>query len=258
MRSQVAGPKLFKVHKPGIHGPYTDFRRMRKLLVCIYAAFIGIAGCSGGNSNSQSGSPTARPSVASTIADFPLLDGSRVLVAKDYTQVINSTGAANSGILMAGNGKYHGNEVIAATPASFEALRTWLRAQIAKAPPGYSNVQESNVNDARGSMQRYGMDFAIFQKTPPGKPPEGLLVIVMDPANVTKSLGAALNLVSKYRSAPDFLKKPIDDQVKAQMGFSVSEALQPEAPIGTALDALSDFSHSDQRAIVLVNAQKQQ
>ncbi len=256
MRLKITWPELLEVHKPGIHGPRTDFRRMRKLQVCLYAVFLGVAACSGGNTNSQSGSPTAQPSVANSI-DFPLFDGSRVLAAKDYTQVINSTGRVPSGILMAGNGKYHGSEVIAATPASFDQLRTWLRALDSKSPAGYTGVAQSNLSDARGTMQRYGMDFSTFQKPANGKAPIGLLVIVMDPARVTKSLGPALNLISRYRSAPDFLKKPIDDQVKSQMGFSVSEALQPESPIGTALDALADFSHSNQRAIVLVNAQKQ-
>ncbi|GAC1393759.1 MAG: hypothetical protein NVSMB31_13430 [Vulcanimicrobiaceae bacterium] len=226
------------------------------MLVYVCSALVALGGCSGGNTNSQSGSPTAGPSVANSI-DFPLLAGSRVLVAKDYTQVINSSGNMPSGILMAGNGKYHGNEVIAATPASFQELQTWLKGATQKPPSGYSQVRQSDVSGARGTMQHYGMDFAIFQKGQGAKPDIGLLVIVMDPAHVTKSLGAYLNLVSKYRSLPAFAKKPIDDQAKAQMGFSVTEALQPQSPIGTALDALSDFSHSDQRAIVLVNAQKQ-
>ncbi|MDQ6929235.1 MAG: hypothetical protein M3126_01035 [Candidatus Eremiobacteraeota bacterium] len=230
---------------------------MRKLLSGLCAVLLGVAGCSGGGgTSSQTGSPTAQPSVASSI-DFPLYDGSRVLASKDYTQVINSTGNAPSGILMAGNGKYHGNEVIAASSASFDQLRTWVRSLSAKSPAGYTSLPHTDVGNARASMQRYGMDFALFQKGQNGKTPEGLIVLVMDPKTVTKSLGPALNLIARYRTAPDFLKKPIDDQVRSQMGFSVSDALQPGGPIGTALDALSDFSHSDQRAIVLVNAQKQ-
>jgi hypothetical protein len=228
---------------------------MRKLLAPLGLAAVLLSACGGGTSSSQS-SPTAQPSIANSI-DFPLFANSRVLVAKNYTQVVNTTNAPGGGILLGGNGQYKGNEVIAASPASFDQLRTWLRSVSAKLPPGYTNVQESGTEKARAEVQRYGMDFAVFQKTGTGKDPTGLLVLVMDPAHVSKSLGPALNLITRYRSLPDFAKKPIDDQVKAQTGFSVTEALQPESPIGTALDALAEFSHSDQRAVILVNAQKQ-
>lgn len=228
---------------------------MSKLLGPLGLAAVLLSGCSGSTSSSQS-SPAARPSIANSI-DFPLYANSRVVVAKDYTQVVNTTNAPSGGILMGGNGKYQGNEVIAASPASFDQLRGWLRSMGANLPRGYTNVQQSGTESARAQMQRYGMDFAVFQKAGTGRNPTGLLVLIMDPAHVSKSLGPALNLITRYRSLPDFAKKPIDEQVKAQTGFSVSEALQPESPIGTALDALSEFSHSDQRAVILVNAQKQ-
>jgi len=228
---------------------------MRKILGYFGLAALLLAGCGGGGS-SATREPTAQPSIASSI-DFPLFPGSRILVSKDYTQVVNTTGAPAGGILMGGNGKYKGNEVIAASPASFVQVRAWLHGMRAKTPPGYTNVQVTSTADARATLQRYGMDFAIFQKAGPAKEPTGLLVLVMDPAHVTKSLGPALNLITRYRSLPDFAKKPIDDQVKAQTGFSVSEALQPDSPLGTALDALGQFSHSDQRAVIMVNAQKQ-
>ena len=228
---------------------------MRKLLLTMGVAAGLLSGCTNSKTSSQ-GSPTAQPSIANSI-DFPLFPGSRVLVAKDYTQVVNTTNAPAGGILMGGNGQYKGNEVIAASPASFDQLRGWLRTVSVKLPAGYSIGQQDNTSSARAEVQRYGMDFAVFQKTGNAKDPTGLLVLVMDPSHVNKSLGPALNLITRYRSLPDFAKKPIDDQVKAQTGFSVTEALQPESPIGTALDALAEFAHSDQRAVILVNAQKQ-
>ena len=229
---------------------------MKKTIVFLTSVLLVLGGCSGGGKSANQAAPTPMPSVASTI-DFPIYAGSRVLVAKTFTQVLNNTNAAYNGVLMGGNGKYEGNEVIAASPASFDQLRGWVRASADKPPAGYTTLQQTNVTDARSSMQRYGMDFQLFQRAQTGKAPVGLIVIVMDPARVTKSLGPALGLIARYRSLPDFAKKPIDDQVKAQTGFSVTEALQPESPLGIALDALNQFSHSDQRAILLVNAQKQ-
>ena len=214
-----------------------------------------LAGCGGGG-ETASKAPSSQPSIANAI-DFPIFPGSRVLVSRNYTQVVNTTNTRASGILMGGNGKYQGDEVIATSPASFDQLRGWLHGVSAKAPPGYADLQVTQTAEARATLQRYGMDFALFQKAGPAKSPTGLLVLIMDPAHVTKSLGPALNLITRYRSLPDFAKKPIDEQVKAQTGFSVSDALLPDSPLGTALDALAEFSHSDQRAVILVNAQKQ-
>ena len=228
---------------------------MRRLLLASTLA-IAVSACSGGGGESAKSSPTPLPSVASAI-DFPLYSGSRVLVAKSFTQVVNTSDPSYNGVLMSGNGTYKGNEQVASSPASFDQLRAWLRGLNGNLPNGYTVVQSAQYNEARNSVQRYGLDFALFQKSDGAKPPQGLLVLVMDPARVTKSIGPALPLISKYRSLPDFAKKPIDDQVKAQTGFSVTEALQPESPIGLALETLNDFSHSNQRAILMVNAQKQ-
>lgn len=227
---------------------------MRKFVLAAGLLLL-VSACGGGGTTSQE-KPTPLPSVAAAI-DFPLYGGSRVLVAKSFTQVVNSSDTSYNGVLMGGNGTYKGNEQIASSPASFDQLRTWLHGLNAKLPSGYTVIQSAQYNEARSNVNRYGLDFALFQKADAGKPPSGLLVIVMDPARVTKSLGPALPLISKYRSLPDFARKPIDDQVKAQTGFSVTEALQPESPIGLALSTLGEFAHSNQRAIMMVDAQKQ-
>ena len=223
------------------------------------ALILGVlCACSGGSGTTNQGTQatrTAPPSLPNPV-DFPLEPGARVLSAKNFTQVVNASDASYNGVLMQGNGTYAGNEVIAASPESFDALRAWLAAQISKPPGDYKLQTANNVNDARATVQRYGLDFAAFQHTKGGKP-QGLLVLVMDPASVTKKLGFALSLVAQYRNLPDTLKAPIDARIKAQTGFSATELTQPQSPIGIALDAINDFSHSNQRAIVLVSAQKQ-
>ena len=222
------------------------------------ALLLGFLGaCSGGSGGTQAtqATRTAPPSLPNPL-DFPLQTGARVLSAKNFTQVVNASDSSYNGVLMQGNGTYAGNEVIAASPASFDALRAWLAAQTQKPPGDYTVQTSSSLSDARATVQRYGLDFAAFQHTKGGKP-QGLLVLVMDPASVTKKLGFALSLVGQYRNLPDAMKAPIDARIKAQTGFSATELTQPQSPIGIALDAINDFSHSNQRAIVLVSAQKQ-
>lgn len=230
---------------------------MGKLRLFFAAALLFAAGCSGANNNAANkGASTPPPVLANTI-DFPIYGQSRVLVAKGFTQVVNSTGTQADSVLMSGNGTYQGNEVIAASPASLDQLRGWLHGAGSNPPAGYEAVKNADFENARAGTLRYGLDFALFQHPRAGKNPTGLLVIVMDPARVTKSLGPALPLISRYRNLPDFARKPIDDQVKLQTGFSVTDILQPNSPVGMALGALDDFSHSNQRAILLLSAQKQ-
>ncbi|PZR60100.1 MAG: hypothetical protein DLM50_00130 [Candidatus Meridianibacter frigidus] len=228
---------------------------MKSLTAPFVLLFAFLAACSGGGGQRASSSPTVGPSVANPIS-FPLVGGSKILAAKDYTQTVNSNSTSYNGVLMQGNGTYKGSEVIAAAPSSFAQLRTWLRSLDAKPPTAYQRLSNGNMDDARANAGRIGLDFSTFQTTRDGKP-VGLLVVVMDPAVTARKLGPVLGLISRYRNLPDFAKAPIDNQVKQQTGFSVTEALQPQSPLGMALDSLGEFAHTNQRAILLLDARKE-
>ncbi len=213
-----------------------------------------LSACGHQTQTSQS-APTPAPSLQNPV-NFPLYANSKVLSSKNYTQVINA-GSTGGGIISQGDGTYVGQEVIAASNASFGQLRTWVHFLEGKPPAGYSRMQNSqSLGSARESANKEGIDFSTFQTIEKGKP-VGLLVIAMDPTTVTRKLGPALQLISKYKSLPGPMRQTIDDQVKQRTGFSVSEATQPDSPIGAALEALAQFQHTNERAILLLNAQKQ-
>ncbi len=226
---------------------------MRKHLALV-AMLLALGACSHQTETSQS-APTRAPSLQNPI-NFPLYANSKVLSSKNYTQVINA-GSTGGGILSQGDGTYAGQEVIAASNASFAQLRGWLHSLESKPPSGYSKMPNSqSLGSARESANNQGIDFTTFQTTEKGKP-VGLLVIAMDPVSVTRKLGPALQLISKYKTLPGPMRQTIDDQVKQRTGFSVSEATQPDSPVGAALEALAQFQHTSDRAILLLNAQKQ-
>jgi hypothetical protein len=64
-------------------------------------------------------------------------------------------------------------------------------------------------------------------------------------------------MIDKYKALPAVLRGPIDNEAKARFGITISQATQPESPIGAALAALTDLEHKNSRGIVLVDAQKQ-
>ncbi len=226
---------------------------MKKILAGA-AMVLVLSACAHQTQTSQS-APTRAPSLQNPI-NFPLYANSKVLSSKSYTQVINA-GNTGGGIIAQGDGTYAGQEVIAASNASFGQLRTWVQSLESKPPAGYSRMPNSqSLGSARESANNAGIDFSAFQTNEKGKP-VGLLVIAMDPTTVTKRLGPALQLISKYKSLPGPMRQTIDDQVKQRTGFSVSEATQPDSPVGAALEALGQFQHTNERAILLLNAQKQ-
>jgi hypothetical protein len=232
----------------------TDFRRMRSSLLSFVAVFVLVAGCSGGNRAAQT-APSA-PVNLSNPTGFPLYAGSHILVAKAYKQVVNANNTSGNGVLAQGNGTYSGHEVIASAPAAFSALQTWLHDSYAKPPAGYQKSTEADLNSSSETARTLGLDGRGFQTAQNGQK-STLLVVVMDPSKVTGRLGPALALIRRYRDMPQFMRGPIDQKVKEQTGFSVSEMLQPDSPMGLALDALNEFSHNNQRAILMIDAHKE-
>ena len=223
----------------------------RRLLLGAFILFLA-AGCSG---NKQASAPGPASSLANPIA-FPLYSGSRVLASKDFTQTINNQSGQYNGVLMQGNGTYKGTEVIAESSASLSQLSSWLRSLDAHPPAHYQHYSSADLQTTINNGSALGLDYSAFQTTEGGKP-VGLMVVVMDPSKLGKRLGPVLSLVNTYRSLPSMMRAPIDERFKAQTGISMTEALQPQSPLGLVLDSLQEFSHTNARAILLLDARKQ-
>ena len=84
----------------------------------------------------------------------------------------------------------------------------------------------------------------------PGKR-NGVVVMVVDPQTLDEKAGAMLGLIGRFKHMPRMLRDPIDAQAKKQTGFSITEATNPDTPIGAAvaaLDELRDFGGPRNRA----------
>ncbi len=116
-------------------------------------------------------------------------------------------------------------------------------------------METANNPNEQTQAQRYGLDYATFEKTEGGKK-HGLLLVVLDPQRVTARFGTILSMIGKYRALPAAWRAPFDNQAKASFGMTISQATQPDSPIGAALAALDDFQHRNARGIVLLDAVK--
>jgi hypothetical protein len=197
------------------------------------------------SSSSSAMSSSAAPAAAATNPiDFPLGDGATVLHTSDFHAAAKGQSVS-------------GTEVVAESSQSLSDLETWLKNAGSKPPEGYTvSTSGSGIAAAHARAQAMGVDFETFSHAVNGKTHQ-LVVVVLDPTEFYKKAGPVLSVIGKYQMLPQSLRDPIDARVKAQTGYSVSEALDPSQPLGAALAAAKTLKDSGQRGVVLVDAAKE-
>jgi hypothetical protein len=227
----------------------------RSYLAAIVAIFQ-LSACSGASHGSGSAGNSS-PTPANPIA-FPMFDGASVLSSHAWhTTVSARPGVADSAVFAQGAGTYDGHDVVAGTQAMMPALETWLGDLAQNPPAGYSLAISGNGIDAvRSHTRALGVDFVAFQQTENGKR-HGLVVMAVDPQTFDEKAGPMIGLIGKFKLMPRTLRDPIDAQAKRQTGFSISEATNPDTPIGAAVAALDQLRDFGGRGIVLIDGVKQ-
>jgi len=226
---------------------------MKKALVALCAA-AALAGCSGGGGGSST-QGTPAPALGNPTG-FPLYSNSKVISAKSFTQIVHADTTSANSVFAQGNGTYTGHEVIASSAASFSTLSGWLDGVNGAPPAGYTAEEPQSNPGEQTQAQRYGLDYAVFKRKV-GSATRGVLVIVMDPQRVNQRFGTILGMIDKYKALPSVLRGPLDDEAKARFGMTITDATQPDSPIGAALSALGELEHRQTRGIVVLDAQKQ-
>jgi hypothetical protein len=100
------------------------------------------------------------------------------------------------------------------------------------------------------------VDFIAFEGAESGKR-HGVVVMVVDPQTLDEKAGPMLGLIGRFKRMPSVLRDPIDAQAKKQTGFSITEATNPDTPVGAAVAALDELRDFGGRGIVLIDAVKQ-
>lgn len=224
-----------------------------------YAAVVlaVLTACSHGSTTTTSGASPSSQTAATNPVDFPLYAGSAVIATRDWHATVGATTAQNQrSIYGQGAGSYAGHEVIAQTAATLPQLESWIDAFDRTPPLGYTvALKGGSLDEARLRANALGLAFGSFEKPIAGKR-HTVVVIAIDPAQLDAKAGSFISLIGKYQMLPAAFRDPIDAQAKARTGFTVSEALDPNTPIGAALGALSTLRSSGQRGIVLLDATK--
>jgi len=215
-----------------------------------------LAGCSGqsgqGTANGPAGGASATPATIANPTDFALAADAKILDAKPFNQTVSAGEGASHKVLAQGAGTYSGHSVIAQSSASLADVKAWLAKEEQTPPEGYAYVPGSADPKAAAFAAKYGVTYAVFRKGA-----KGAVIAVIDPKMAHDKLGFVLSLVDKYKMVPEMMRGQIDQEVKKTAGMSVTEALDPSAPIGMTIEALKEVNGSDNPAIVVFDATKQ-
>jgi hypothetical protein len=219
-----------------------------------FAAALLLAACANGNRGSA-GSPSPTPT---NPIDFPLFDGASVLSSRTWRTTISARPqAAERAVLAQGAGTYYGYELVAGTQAFMPGLETWLDGLTATPPDRYHVAVSGNGVDAiRTHARDLGVDFLVFEEDAQGKR-HGVVVMIVDPETLDEKIGPMLSLIGRFKHVPRMLRDPLDAQAKRQTGFTITEATDPNTPIGAAVAALDQLRDFGGRGIVLIDAVKQ-
>lgn len=226
---------------------------MKQSRLAALAAVCLLAGCANA-SHGGTGGPSPSPTDP---IEFPLFAGASVLSAHAWhTRVTARPGLADSAVFSQGAGTYDGHDVVAGTQALMPALEAWLGDLLAHPPAGYTVAIRGNGVDAvREHTRDLGVDFVAFEESANGSR-HGVVVMAVDPQTLDEKAGPMLGLIGKFKLMPRTLRDPIDAQAKRQMGFSISEATNPDTPLGAAVAALDRLRDFGGRGIVLIDAVK--
>jgi len=217
-------------------GPAARVRENRRVRIAFRFALpaaLLLAACSG----QQAAAPSPTPSPLRNPLNVALYPGAIIIGVHSFRQNVMVQQTRRS-IFEGGAGTYDGTEVVEASDAAFSKLSSW--------------VHHYGTHPA-GPEQGYGFDYALFERGS-GRTTHGVLVIVMDPKMVDRQLGSVLEMIGNYRSLPAFMRGPIDQQVKARVGITLSDAMDSASPIGATLAALGDFEQRNSRGIVVIDA----
>ncbi len=198
-----------------------------------------VTACSQSTQSQSAGAQSPSPA-ATNPTGFPIYAESTVLASKAWSE--------NNG-----SQHYTGLEVVAQTPATMSQLNTWLKSLSANPPSGYSVAASgSGVEEAHTRARAMGVDFQVFEHSVNGKR-HGLIVLAVDPMVFDQKAGPVLSALNQFKKLPQAFRDPIDAQVRARTGFTASEALAPNTPIGAAVAAVDQLRSSGQRGVVLVD-----
>ena len=244
----------------------------------VVAAIALVAGCAK-RGPSQGGLPGGQQ-----LSSFAVYSPSAVVSAGTYddTEEIEKLGSNFFGTGPDSYKPYIGVQELIKTSATLDDLDAWLKKTVQSPPadlipssntveryanasaPGASNAPVATPSAApapTGMEDPFVNSFKMFGLLPAGfysrDRGRAVMIVVLDPKQVAEHMGPTIQLLDQYDKLPTFLRGGIDQTVKKQAGFSVSDLMNTNTPMGMIVYAARNFKDRNTRVIVLVDALRQ-
>ncbi|MEA2719824.1 MAG: hypothetical protein QOJ39_1688 [Candidatus Eremiobacteraeota bacterium] len=185
---------------------------------------------------------------------FPLYPDSTVVtvVPVDSAQIFAAIRASDPHADLPRN--YRGHEVIAETSASMAQLEAWIRRLKSSPPHGLRDTSHKTSSRSHdGGVDMDSDSGATFDSAAGDRT---VFVFTADPRKIRQQMGPAFVLFDSYAAVPGMLRAPIDEQSKKQFGYSVTEMLDANSPVGAAIATVKRLQDKDRRAILLIDESK--
>lgn len=221
------------------------------LLIAAGIAAVVLPGC--GHRAASRSEQTPQFSQANP-SDFPLYHGSVVdaVVPVDSAQVDAAMRASDS---KAGfRHGFRGHEIIAETGATFPQLKAWVK-QLKAAPPAGLHVALDSFSFQGDSSSETFLTGTQFDSRHADR---SVIVVVADPRGMHEFTSTLSMLIDNYDKVPQMLRAPIDAQAKEQLGYTVTEMLDPKSPVGAVVATLKRLGPANRRGILLIDEKRQQ
>lgn len=238
-------------------------RTSGRFAICALVVTAFLAGCSKG---SQGGGPLGnQPST------FPVYSPSSVSSVGKYddSEAITKLGSGFFGTGADEYKPYIGTQELIKTSASLDELDAWLK-KLVQSPPQNLSPSERTVATELGTQSpgpspsataesdRWADTYKLFGLVPSAfwSKDRGrvVMLIVFDPKKVADHMGPTMDLLDQYEKMPGIIRGGIDATIKKQVGFSVSDLMNTNTPMGMIVYAARNWKNDNTRAIILVDA----
>ncbi|HEX3467677.1 MAG TPA: hypothetical protein VHT05_06320 [Candidatus Elarobacter sp.] len=211
--------------------------------------FAGAAGCAK-QEQSVSTTTTQTHRVLANPSDFPLYPqaGLVAVVPVDSAQMFAAIRKADPHASVPPK-NYRGHEVIAQTTATMSQLSAWIATLRSTPPAGFQTSDHLDFTPEKngGKSAVNGQEFDASAKS------RAVYLVVADPALLRSQMGVVFDLIDGYAKVPPVLRGPLDEQAKQQMGYTVTEMLDVNSPIGAIVGAVKQLAGTNRRAILLID-----
>ena len=216
------------------------------------ALLAGALLCACGHGGGEHRNVSEAPRPAKNPSNFPLYPRSEVVnvAPVDTAQMFAVIRANDPHADLPRN--FHGHVIIAETGATTAQLRSWVAA-LESAPP--HGMRDTTSHTTRSSHKKNSFDVngdgtAQFEAADSSR---WVYVITADPKQIYKQAGPMFTMIDAYKAAPSFLRGPIDDAAKKSAGYTVTEMLDANSPVGAVIAELKRLQSVDRRAILLID-----